>query len=279
MAEAMSLEKPVIATGFSGNIDFMTGTNSFLVNYDLVEITQDHGPYKRGWSWAEPDVNHAAELMRRVYDNKALAKRVGRKARRDVLRVLDPGAVGLLIAKRLQAVAASGKIASPPQTASEPALAFAAGPPTAPEGVNFHQQQLERLRAVVATDLPKDTTVLVVSKGDGELLKLEGRRGWHFPQREDGVYAGHYPADSRAAIAHLEELRDKGAEFLLFPDTSLWWLEHYVEFQQYLDRHYRRVRWDETCLIFALWPDRARLDRGKGAAGGQKPTPTKARRA
>ena len=78
MAEAMSLEKPVIATGFSGNTDFMTASNSFLVNYELVEIEQDHGPYKKGWLWAEPDVNHAAEFMRKVYENKALAKRIGK---------------------------------------------------------------------------------------------------------------------------------------------------------------------------------------------------------
>ena len=101
--------------------------------------------------------------------------------------------------------------------------------------------------------LPRNATVIVVSRGDDELLDLYGRRGWHFPQTEDGTYAGYYPAASTAAIAQLEALRSKGAEFLLFPDTSLWWLEHYPEFGRHLQSRYREVaRREGTCLIYAL---------------------------
>ena len=54
-------------------------------------------------------------------------------------------------------------------------------------------------------ELPPDATVLVVSNGDDELSKLgAARRGWHFPQMEDGTYAGHHPGDSAEAIAHLQ---------------------------------------------------------------------------
>jgi 2-polyprenyl-3-methyl-5-hydroxy-6-metoxy-1,4-benzoquinol methylase len=120
-------------------------------------------------------------------------------------------------------------------------------------GYQEYQQLIDRIREVVRSTLPPDTTVVVVSKGDNELLKLEGRRAWHFPQREDGVYAGYYPADSAAAIAHLEALRAKGGQFLLFPQTAFWWLEHYAEFKQHLESHYRVVvRQEDTCLIFAL---------------------------
>jgi hypothetical protein len=116
-----------------------------------------------------------------------------------------------------------------------------------------YRQLAERIREVVQTALPPDATVIVVSKGDNELLKLDGQRAWHFPQTEDGVYAGYYPADSTAAIAHLEALRAKGGEFLLFPITAFWWLEHYAEFKQHLERHYRVVvHQEDTCLIFAL---------------------------
>jgi len=101
--------------------------------------------------------------------------------------------------------------------------------------------------------LPHDATVIVVSKGDSELLKLDGRRAWHFPQTESGVYAGHYPADSAAAIAHLEVLRAKGGGFLLFPSTASWWLDHYAEFGQHLERHYPVVvRQKDMCVIYAL---------------------------
>ena len=118
----------------------------------------------------------------------------------------------------------------------------------------LHYHELtDRLREVACRVLPADATVAVVSKGDAELLKFEGRRAWHFPQRDDGVYAGYYPADSSAAIAHLESLRARGAEFLLFPHHSFWWLEHYTDFRHHLERHYREfVRDPQTCIIYAL---------------------------
>lgn len=115
-----------------------------------------------------------------------------------------------------------------------------------------YPQLVARLREFVHTMLPPGATVIVVSKGDNELLKLEGRKAWHFPQREDGAYAGFYPADSAAAIAHLEALRIKGGQFLLFPSTALWWLEYYKEFNQYLESRYRVMARHETCLMFAL---------------------------
>jgi hypothetical protein len=116
-----------------------------------------------------------------------------------------------------------------------------------------YRRLMGRIRETVSTALPSDATVVVVSKGDEELLKLgDGRRGWHFPQNEEGVYAGYYPADSAEAIAHLEELRSKGAEYLLLPGTALWWLEEYEEFGRHLDSHYRRVWEDEPCVIYEL---------------------------
>ena len=76
----------------------------------------------------------------------------------------------------------------------------------------WYRDLVERIREVVDRELPPDATVLVVSNGDDELLELGAeRRGWHFPQMEDGTYAGHHPGDSAEAIAHLEALRDRGA--------------------------------------------------------------------
>ncbi len=104
IAEAMTLEKPVVATAYSGNMDFMTTGNSFPVNYRLVELDRDHGPYRKGNVWAEPDMEHAAELMRFVYENRDRANEIARKARQDVLRQLSPQAVGELVKQRLVAV-------------------------------------------------------------------------------------------------------------------------------------------------------------------------------
>jgi tetratricopeptide (TPR) repeat protein len=116
-----------------------------------------------------------------------------------------------------------------------------------------YERLIVRVRQIVAESLPTEATVLVVSKGDDELLKFEGRTAWHFPRTEDGTYAGQHPANSAAAITHLEQLRAKGAEYILFPGTAFWWLEFYEDFRAYLDRHYALTMREGTeCIIFDL---------------------------
>ena len=69
-------------------------------------------------------------------------------------------------------------------------------------------------------------------------------------------FSGYYPLDSEEAIARLEALREKGAEFLLLPCTAFWWLEHYPEFKSHLESQYRVIAdakaTDNTCIIFDL---------------------------
>lgn len=116
-----------------------------------------------------------------------------------------------------------------------------------------YQELVFRIRKAVADLLPPDATVLVVSKGDPELIKLGGRQAWHFPRTENGMYSGCYPADSDAAIAHLEELRSKGASHLIFPSTAFWWLDFYEGFRQHLEAHYTVAARDpRTYVAFAL---------------------------
>ena len=109
IAEAMALEKPVIVTAYSGNMDFTSPGNSLLVKYKLVEIDRDYGPYRKGWVWADPDLDHAAQLMRDVYENMAKAQEIGRQAKQDILELLSPRAVGQQIADRLMRIASMGK--------------------------------------------------------------------------------------------------------------------------------------------------------------------------
>jgi GT2 family glycosyltransferase len=111
----------------------------------------------------------------------------------------------------------------------------------------------DRVRRAVAETVPSAATVLVISRGDDELLRLDGRRAWHFPREDDGSYAGHHPADSGEAIAGLEAQRAAGAEYLVVPDTGTWWLEHYAGLRRHLDGRYgRRFSDPETCVIFEL---------------------------
>ena len=101
LAEAMALGKPVIATGYSANVDFMNVSNSLLVRYQMVRLERDLPPYPRGSVWADPDVDHAAELMRMVYADPDRARKLGERARADVMAYLSPEAAAARISERL----------------------------------------------------------------------------------------------------------------------------------------------------------------------------------
>ncbi|MEG4838670.1 glycosyltransferase, partial [Microcoleus sp. B9-D4] len=105
MAEAMFYGKPVIATGYSSNTEFMNVGNSYLVKYKLIPIEKDCGPYKKGNVWAEPDVEHAADLMRHVFNNYREAQQVGRIAADEIKTLLNPPTVGRKIQNRLEYIA------------------------------------------------------------------------------------------------------------------------------------------------------------------------------
>lgn len=94
--------------------------------------------------------------------------------------------------------------------------------------------------------------VLVVSRGDDELLRFDNRVAWHFPRLDSGSYAGYHPASSEDAIEHLEALRDRGAGHLLVPAPSFWWRDYYTELFEHLERTATPV-WDaDACVIFEL---------------------------
>ncbi len=86
MAETMLMGKPVVATNYSGNTDFMTADNSYLVDTKRVKIPHDIPPFPAGITWGEPDPDHAAELLRRVFEQPAEAKAKGERARDDLRR-------------------------------------------------------------------------------------------------------------------------------------------------------------------------------------------------
>jgi hypothetical protein len=124
------------------------------------------------------------------------------------------------------------------------------------ELAQFREPRLdERVREAVRVGTTYDAIILVIAKGDDNFMNLAGREGWHFPQDtiNNGHYAGFHPIDSAAAIDHLETLHSKGADYLLIPQFSLWWIEYYPEFATHLDRHYRRVLASEdTCILYDL---------------------------
>lgn len=103
-AEMMALGKPVVATGWSANMDFMTADNSMPVRFRLEPLREAIGSYPAGPPWAEADIDHAASCIRQLLDEPALRKRLGDQAALDISAKLHPQVVGELVKNRLQAI-------------------------------------------------------------------------------------------------------------------------------------------------------------------------------
>jgi len=106
MLESMSLGKPVIGTAYSGNMDFMTAENSFLLPYRLATLERDYGPYMRGAVWADPDLDEAARLMRLIVERPDEGQARGDAARAYVARERHPAITGAAVRDRLEAIRA-----------------------------------------------------------------------------------------------------------------------------------------------------------------------------
>ena len=104
--EAMLMERPVIATNWSANTEFMSAENSYLLDYELVEargLEPELWHYK-GHRWANPSESHLRTLMRRVFDQPEEAKAKGRTARAHMDRHYSREAVTEQVVRRLQAI-------------------------------------------------------------------------------------------------------------------------------------------------------------------------------
>ncbi len=86
MAEAMALGKPVIATGYSGNLDFMSSENSLLVPYSMVKVGPGSFPYEPESFWADPDLETAAGYMKNLFMDSDFKVNLGRLAKLSVTK-------------------------------------------------------------------------------------------------------------------------------------------------------------------------------------------------
>jgi len=119
-----------------------------------------------------------------------------------------------------------------------------------------YRRLVERIRAAVLDLVPDGARVLIVSRGDRDLLDLGALDAGHFPQDPGGRYLGHHPRDSEDAILQLEALREEGADYLVLPATSSWWLEHYEELAARLAECCKATELG-FCTIYRLAPLRA----------------------
>jgi glycosyltransferase involved in cell wall biosynthesis len=105
MAEAMALGRPAIATGYSGNVDFMPAGTGLLVDYELVPVAPDAYPHGDGQVWAEASPEHASRLMEQLLDDPAGARAMGARGRAFMREHYSLEAMGRRYLERLTAIA------------------------------------------------------------------------------------------------------------------------------------------------------------------------------
>jgi glycosyltransferase involved in cell wall biosynthesis len=95
------LAKPVVATDYSGNKDFLNAETGYPVVYKVVRLQKDHGPYPKGAQWAEPDVEEAARQLRFIFENRKEAEQKSRKGSVFIQNHFSAQAVSEIYRRRL----------------------------------------------------------------------------------------------------------------------------------------------------------------------------------
>ena len=100
--EAMYLGRLAVATGWSGNVDYMTKSNSLLIDYKLIKVKKGDYPYSEKQVWAEPDVGQAVNLMEKAITNPKHTAELTAAGRRDIRLSHSCRSIGLRILDRLK---------------------------------------------------------------------------------------------------------------------------------------------------------------------------------
>ena len=104
MAEAMYLGKPVIATNYSGNLEFMNERNACLVKFDMVPVSNESYIYGSGQKWADPDTYDAANYMIRIIDDVTYRESLSRQASIDMRNNFSKSRFEKIINQRLNEI-------------------------------------------------------------------------------------------------------------------------------------------------------------------------------
>jgi hypothetical protein len=115
-----------------------------------------------------------------------------------------------------------------------------------------YASQVHRIRELVWEHVPAGSQVAVVSKGDPALILFDQRIGLHYPQAGSGQYLGHHPDTGAAAVAYLESMHVRGAEYLVIPAIYAWFLDYYSDLRSHLNREGELIYRDDVCAIYGL---------------------------
>lgn len=109
MAEAMGYGKIVIATGYSGNLDFMNVNNSFLIKYDFIKTYNTKGLLEEGLTIAKPDIEDASDKLKYVITNYSNLEVLQEKAKYEITKNFSLENIGDILQQRLKHIAPKGE--------------------------------------------------------------------------------------------------------------------------------------------------------------------------
>jgi glycosyltransferase involved in cell wall biosynthesis/2-polyprenyl-3-methyl-5-hydroxy-6-metoxy-1,4-benzoquinol methylase len=231
IADAMACGKPVIATRYSGNLTFMQDDNSYLVGAGLATVPPGIPNYPAGSVWADPNLDEAAALMRRVVENSEEAGARSVHGRQTMVDEHSLDRMAEFSGRRLAEVAELETDRTSAETPAELAEQFLIQGPSVPWDVpsarlgplgvyarkflhRFLRPYLLRQRewesAVV--DALRQSEVIAerqAQRVNSELLELRER----FDHLEGQLYSRPYAADLT------EKLAGAGAEYRSFEDV------------------------------------------------------------
>lgn len=133
------------------------------------------------------------------------------------------------------------------------------------------EETLREIAMIIREQTPAHARIVIADKYDPTLFHLSGREGWHFPDRR--LLPGGYPRASGVAIQHLEELRARGASYLVFPNAAFWWLDYYQEFRRHIEDNHTSVWHDQRCMIYRLAGTRPSVSHGGRSSRKIDPKP------
>jgi glycosyltransferase involved in cell wall biosynthesis len=228
LAESMALGTAVIATGYSGNTDFMTPQNSYLVDWTPTRVGPDCEIYPADGTWAEPDLDHAAELMRRVWERPEEAAAKAQRARAEIDRRYSAEATGTIARARLERLVGSRSGVRTWQGQGRPrfdeierelALDLRLGAPPVPRGAagllrrlvlrliapfTFHERRLDRALFAALRELRADL--------DGELERHRQEREPSDQERERSGQERERSGQERERSQRIADAPTRGGE-------------------------------------------------------------------
>lgn len=208
MAEAMRQQRPVIATAYSGNMDFMNEGNSYLCRFTMTAVGADAAPYSPTLRWAEPDIEHAAELMRHVFSHPEEAADRGRRAAVELAKLYNSARCAAAVETRWQSLISQKAVSQKEFVISDQ------NSPTQPALIKILRKASQRPRDISAA-VPSLGSLLF--QGPRKLLRkmLQSMELQRKPF-DDAVVTVTSDHDKRIAMLEksLEELREQNAALL-----------------------------------------------------------------